>query len=240
MTITPEVVPGIRKRSRTMQQMAPSPPRPVTTPLCQSRYRSDAASLSTPAYSRGRPEWNDSPEVKSEDDSEDYDDYTPGDVHVESACQGYRILPIRSVIDSYKNALCRQCLEQTPPLETTILCEEVTYGIATEIFCRCNAKGEHGDRTVTHSWEILADRRPAPPGGEKKLTMASFTINYWLMAVMQYWGLGISHIEAFLGFLGLKGQVGNKKGWQSLEECLGDGEEEHKESSIMVPHGYSL
>lgn len=182
MTITE--VPGVRKQ--TMQQMAPSPPRPLTTPLRESRYRSEAASLSTPACSRGRAEWNndDSPVVKSEDDSEDNDDddHMPGDVHVESASQSSRISHSAAIHAFEENAVCRQCMEQTPPLITSIVCEEVTSGMATEIFCRCNAKKEHGDNMETHSWEISGDRRQEPPG-KTKLSMALSTINNWLMAM---------------------------------------------------------
>jgi hypothetical protein len=101
------------------------------------------------------------------------------------------------------NLVCRKCMERTPPLITSVVFEEVTYGIATEIIGRCNAKEEHGDRAETHSWEVSADRRQAPPA--KKESMASFTINSWLTAMMQYMGLGISHIKALLGFLGVKG-----------------------------------
>jgi hypothetical protein len=81
----------------------------------------------------------------------------PDDVHVESACQGYRILPIRQRFDSIENnTVCLECMQQTPLLLiTSVVCEELTYAIAME---------EHGANKETHSWEILADRRPAPPG----------------------------------------------------------------------------
>jgi hypothetical protein len=101
-------------------------------------------------------------------------------------------------------AVCRKCAEQTPLLITSVVMEGITDGIVTEIIGgRCNAKEEHGDRAETHSWEVPADRRQAPPAKEE--SMASFTINSWLTAMMQYVGLGISHIKASLGFLGLKG-----------------------------------
>ena len=62
--------------------------------------------------------------MKPEDDSEDYDDYTPSDVHVESACQGYMILPIRQLFDELEDyTLCRECLQQTPPLITSVVTE---------------------------------------------------------------------------------------------------------------------
>jgi hypothetical protein len=45
------------------------------------------------------------------------------------------------------------------------------------------------------------------------------------MAMIQFLGLGLSYIEALLGFLGLKGGIGNKGSWYTVEDTLGDGEE---------------
>jgi hypothetical protein len=220
--------------------MAPLPPQPVTPPL---QHRGETTSPSAPSCSHGRPEWNDdvSTEVKgdtelSDIEEDDMNDNVPDDVPVEPTLGKYRIIQLRQIRKSLEHVVCRECAEQTPLLVTSIGFEEVTHGIATELFFRCNAKEEHGDSATTHSWKVGAQRRQAPPG--EKDSIASFTINYWFMGMVQYMGLGISHIEAFLGYLGMKGQVDDTRGWHTVEERLGHDGEEHK-NSCSVPHGYS-
>jgi hypothetical protein len=85
--------------------------------------------------------------AKKDESEEDYDDdddedHMPEDEddYIELSCEGYRILPIRRVIDSYENTVCRHCIDLTPPLRTTIMREEVTYGIATEMPNRNTAR----------------------------------------------------------------------------------------------------
>jgi hypothetical protein len=239
--------------------MPPSPAPPVITPRLPGRYRSESSNLSSHSCTHGRVELNAPPELRwklseskfarkdeseedenhDDDDDEEEEECLPEDEdededeYIEVSCEGYRILPIRRVIDSYENTVCRHCIDLTIPLRSTIVCEEVTYGIATEIRLYCNAKQEHGEESTTHSWTISADRRRRDEEeeqhrmGPNKLSKASFTINYWLMAVTQFLGLGLSHIEALLGFLGLKeGGIGNNSSWHTVEvETLGDGEE---------------
>jgi hypothetical protein len=162
----------------------------------------------------------------SDIEEDDEDGNMPDNVDVEPTLGKYGFFDLQQIRDSLADAVCGECAKQTPLLVTSVGFEEVTYGIATELFFRCNARKEHGDSAETHSWKVGAHRRQAPPG--KKDSIASFTINYWLMGMIQYMGLGISHIEAFLRFLGLKSQVDDEIGWRTVEERLGEGDEEHK------------
>jgi hypothetical protein len=219
---------GTRRRtSRRTLREEPSPLPPLPTPLA-SRYHGEVASLA-PSSSRGGQvqwvfpdelRWNLEKKVCPENDAmdeedEDDDDYVPSDEDIESRASGaYRIVPIQRYFDVMeKNTVCAKCAAEDPPLITTFRQTEVTYGIATEVFAECNVETEHHDkRRKPHCWKMSADRREAPPGKDtKNLSHANFAMNFWLLAMMQFLGLGLTHIEALFGFLGLKGAIGNKQ-----------------------------
>jgi hypothetical protein len=128
--------------------------------------------------------------------------------------------------------------------------QQETYGIATNLFLNCIPCDK---RRKVHAYEIISEKIPVPPpvlptlpadadaadavkvDGRKvphEKSAKRFLLNMLLVLAMQQLGLGIESVQIFLGMLGMRATIGNKKTWKEIQDIVGIAEQEVKKEVI--------
>jgi hypothetical protein len=200
-------------------------PAPATVAAGRKLPSDDISSLTggtTPSANKKKKKKPSPPPAKSgSDDSEDDANETAN-----------KLIPFDQLKRMIEGSCCCKICGQP------VILKQETFGIATNLFLECvpcdKRKKPHyssitADRIYTKG-DVLApaastdekvDRRKLPREGAAK----NYIMNSLLWLAAQQLGLGVESIQTFLGMLGMKSSIGNKKAWKDIQDIVGAAEE---------------